>query len=604
MRSLADFTFFFVPDEALETYRTSWSNYADRIYPKSTLGFTAQTTAADGHSELLKAIGGVGKEANVKSLKIEGSINGYDIMLIRNKMTNLCYLDLSDATIVPEDDNYEYYTGCYTQENVLGSFSFYDADHLRTVVLPKNITAVGESAFACCDNLLAVTGMPECCTSVGSNAFADTEKLTHVELGEGITEMSSYCFSGSGISSITFPRNLESIGDGAFGGCCKLKDFRFPPSLKIIGSQAFEGCTSLKEIHVPSMLESIADDAFHACSQVKDVYAYTLTPISIQQNSFDCAGVTLHAPQEPEEVFWAYYIDTKWSQFANFVPFEAKYEMWYTGEDQDITLGDGETIPNEDDQQAEGEMRPGSCLEYMKGAYQWLDKLIMKWTGGNYPSLIDNPNVFVDEITFDLKVERNKWYFFSFPFDIDLAKCKFPSNKYVWRYYDGDLRAKEGSGAWTNVSDGKLKAFTGYIFQTNNNGNIQMVVSDPVFTGNDKSVGIDAHASAQAQDAGWNFVGNPFLSYYNLSNFINIFDMSITVWDPVNNTYNAVVPGDDDYEFHPFEAFFVQKPEGQDNIDFNKEGREDCNDALRTLQSSRRARAAQCINPARRIVNL
>lgn len=639
-----------VPDDVLDDYRTAWEGVEKQIVPLSAFDYIiAKTTAADGHSELLKAIGGIGKEESVVSLKVEGSINGYDIMLMRNKMTNLRYLDLSDATIVPEKDNYQYYTGYYTKVNELGAYTFYDVDNLRTIILPKDITSIGDYAFANCNNLVEVLGMSKSCTVIGNYAFCSTDHLNRVEVGEGVTSIQSCCFSSSNLPSITIPNSvtsigdnafsysklksitigdgiksigsrtftgcgltnisfgnaLESIGEKAFDDCGKLQMIKLPPSLKTIGSYAFSNCRSLTEIHVPSMVESIADNAFSGCTAAKDVYVYTLTPTSIMQNSFNYDGVTLHAPQEPEDVFWGYYNNTQWSQFTNVVPFEAKYEKWFTGEDQDITLADGETIPNEDeDEKAEGEMRPGSCLEYMYGAYQWLDKLVMKWFGDKFPCLIDNSSVFIDELTFDLEVKAGKWYFFSFPFDVDLSQCKFPSNKYVWRYYDGDIRARDGGGAWTNVTDGKLKAFQGYIFQTNKNGNIQLVITDPMFTGSNKKVNIKAHASGQAQNAGWNFVGNPFMSYYDLGNFINEFDCPITVWDPVNNTYNAVVPGDDDYEFHPFEAFFVQKPEGQSNITFDKDGREGYNDAMRTLQSRRRARATQAINPARRIVNL
>lgn len=599
------FTTIIVPDDAVEFYKSICVSNANQIFSKSSLDYVvAKTTAADGHSELLKAIGGVGKEADVVSLKVEGTINGYDIMLMRNKMTNLRYLDLSDATIVPEKDNYQYYTGYYTKENVLGDYYFYDVDNLRSVILPKNITSIGSRAFAGCDNLVKVTGMPDCCTTIGDYAFHSATHLNQVEIGEGVTSIPYYCFARSNLPTISLPNSVTSIGSYAFYSCDNMKDLKLPPSLKTIGSYAFQNCRDLTEIHIPSMLESIADNAFSNCTAAKDVYVYTLTTTSIQQNSFVYDGVTLHAPQEPEDVFWAYYNDTQWSQFTNVVPFEAKYEKWYTGEDQDITLDDGETIPNEDeDEKAEGEMRPGSCLEYLQGAYQWLNKLVMKWVGDKFPCLIDNSSVFIDELCFELDIKAGKWYFFSFPFNVDLSKCTF-NGKYVWRYYDGDLRAKNGGGAWQNVTDGKLKAFQGYIFNAQKAGKITISISDPMFTGSNKRVNIAAHASSEAQDAGWSFVGNPFMSYYDLGNFIDEFDCPITVWDPVNNTYNAVVPGDDDYEFHPFEAFFVQKPEGQSNITFDKDGREGYNDAMRTLQSRRRARAAQAINPARRIVNL
>lgn len=651
--------FIFVPTEKVGTYKTEWSDYASRIFPQTSLETVARTTARDGAPALLDAIGGVGHEDQIVSLKVEGTINGYDIMLMRNKLLNLRYLDLSDATIVPEASNYQYYTGYYTQQDVLGAYSFYQVDNLRTVVLPKNITSVGSYAFAKCANLTQVTGMPESCTSIDSYAFYGGDdygyscyspKLTHVDIGEQVQTIGSYAFSGCWslnnvkipasvkainsyafaacyrLSTIDFAEGLETIGETAFYGCSSLRKLQLPTTLKTVGSFAFQscnylselrlpesletissyafcGCSNLSEIHIPSMLKSIGDNAFTGCTRAKDVYAYTLSPISINQNSFIYDGVTLHAPQVPESVFWDYYTNTQWSQFTNVVPFDAKYQIWYMGENQDIVLEDGETIPNEDGEQAEGEMSPGSGLTYLPGSFQWLDKLKLKWKGGKFPAFIDNGSVFVDELTFLLDVQAGKWYFFCFPFDIELDKAKF-NGKFVWRYYDGDERASNGVGGWKNIGGNKLNAFQGYIFQTNKSGEIELTITDPMFTGGDKDINFEGHASSNVQDAGWNFVGNPNLSYYDLSCFIDNFKCPITVWDPVNNTYNAITPGDDDYTFHPFEAFFIQKPADTESMTFESENRETSTQAEQTQQSRRRARAAMPIDESRRIVNL
>lgn len=631
---------FFVGNSDVDTYKAAWTSLADRIFPQTSLETIANTSAADGKSALLNAIGGVGNEANIVSLKVNGTINGYDIMLMRNKLTNLRYLDLSDATIVPEKDNYQYYTGYYTKENVLGAYSFYDVDNLRSVVLPKNITSIETRAFSACDNLIEVTGMPECCTTIGSYAFAggyinsmyQYPKLSKIEIGTGVTsigydafyycrnlktisipasvktigsEAFEYCYA---LETVNFAEGLETIESYAFAECSILNELRLPASLKKINSYAFRNCTSLEQIHIPSMLTSIGDNAFTGCTKAKDVYSYTLVPINILQNTFIYDGVTLHAPQVPESVFWDYYTNTQWSQFTNVVPFDAKYSSWYMGEDKDITIGSGETIPNEDGEQAEGTMQPGSGLVYEEGSYQWLDKLNLKWKDGKAPSLLDNGDMFVDELVFTLDVQANKWYFFCFPFDIDLDKAKF-NGKFVWRYYDGDERAANGQGGWKNVvanEQGKkiLRAYQGYIFQTNQTGEIDLTIIDPVFTAKDKQVTIAAHPAENAQDASWNLVGNPNISYYDLSNFLVNFDKPITVWDPVNNTYTAVMPGDDDYEFHPFEAFFVQKPNDVETITFDNEARETYSEMQKNSAMRAKSRATRTINMNRRLVNL
>lgn len=626
--AFASTAFLYVPAAQVSAYKTSWTDLATRIFPTTSLSTEVTTTATDGKPALLNEIGGVGHEDEIISLKVNGTINGYDIMLMRNKMTNLRYLDLSDATIVPEKDNYQYYTGYYTKQDILGDYSFYKVNSLRSVTLPKNITSVGSCAFANCENLTSVKGMPATCTTIGSYAFKESRKLSDITIGDGVTTINSNAFYNcSGLKNITIPASVETInseafaycsnletvkfeeglktiGSYAFRYCYALKDLKLPATLTKIGSYAFNNCSNLKNIHIPSMVESIGDYAFVACG-TENVYAYTLTPIPINQNTFDYKKGILNAPQNPDEVFWSYYTNTQWSQFTSVVPFEAKYSTWYTGEDEDIKVGDGETIPNEEDEKANGEMRPGSGLIYSDNAFQWLDKLNLKWKGGKFPSLIDNSSVFIDELTFLLDITPNKWYFFCFPFDIDLSKSKF-NGKHIWRYYDGEERAANGNGGWKNIgsTDTVLKAGMGYIFQTNKAGEIELTITSPEFTGSDKDVAIEAHPSENAQDASWNFVGNPNISYYDIADLAKTYKSPITVWNPNNNTYDAVSPEDDEYVFHPFEAFFVQKPNDVSAVTFEAANRQTYNETQKAAKSKRAARAKRHINENRLMVNL
>lgn len=113
-----------VPESAVDAYRTAaeWSNYKDQIFSMSdSTDYDVTVTAQEKESGLQNVLGqdNLGK---VVSLKVTGTINSYDIMIIRNKMPYLHYLDLTDATIVAND--FEYYTGCHTEDNVIGESMF------------------------------------------------------------------------------------------------------------------------------------------------------------------------------------------------------------------------------------------------------------------------------------------------------------------------------------------------------------------------------------------------------------------------------------------------------------------------------------------------
>jgi hypothetical protein len=231
--------------------------------------------------------------------------------------------------------------------------------------------------------------------------------------------------------------------------------------------------------------------------------------------------------------------------------------------------------------------------------------------GAEYPALIENNNLSVEELKFIMNVYPGRWYFFSFPFDVKLSDVQH-DGKWVWRYYDGEARAENGHGGWKNVEGDVLKANVGYIFQSNTAGDLELPIDHPIFGANREqldggdtgvNVNLQSHASNNAQDASWNFVGNPNLSYYNLDD-MGKFDSPVTVWDSEQQTYTAVVPGDDEYEFHPFEAFFVQKPTDADAVSFSDENRETLSQSKNKAEARRLIRSRRAINVNRLIVNV
>jgi hypothetical protein len=76
----------------------------------------------------------------------------------------------------------------------------------------------------------------------------------------------------------------------------------------------------------------------------------------------------------------------------------------------------------------------------------------------------------------------------------------------------------------------------------------------------------------------------------------------VTVWD--GSKYVTIRPGDDDYHFAPYEAFFVQKPENQDNIPFDGEEQMTQNQSNKKKEKQAAARRARGIDPERQLINL
>jgi len=659
--SFGSSTNIFIPDNAISDYRKDgvWSKLDSQMFPQGFLQVSVDLIAMTNSPALLPALNALEKvngeyrAAALTNLKIRGSMNGYDIMMIRNKMPNLRELDLSEATILDNDGGYEYYQGYHTIPHEIGPYSFYEVENLRKVILPIDITSIDEYAFAKCSNLMEMT-IHGNVKKIGYNAFGECSNLRNLTLAKGLetieseafsycsnlrklafpttlTSIGSYAFREcSSLTDIDFAQGLSRIGYEAFYNCSNLNDLHFPTSLKYIDGEAFRYCNSLSQVHLPSLLKEVGDYAFKDCG-LKSVYAYTLIPIPINQNTFDYKGVDLYAP---ENSFYYYYLNTQWSQFPNIYEFPANYDNWEVPRDTDYEVNMEKPIKNADDNNpADGELQPGSGLIINGVGEQLVKNLIMNWShGSNYPALIEDRNLSVEELTFILNVYPNRWYFFSFPYDVSIKDIKH-NGKWVWRYYDGEKRAEErfsdGSN-WKNVTGDVLKANVGYIFQSNCDGPLELPVGNAIYLNKEEnhsgdnnnsnnsgdnvirsegtytqwSVPLMTHESENPEDASWNFIGNPNLSYYGLDDMAADFDAPVTVWDPDQQTYTAVVPGDDDYDFHPFQAFFVQKPADNDEMTFRAENRATYSQTVKKKQARAKARGARRINENRLFMNL
>ena len=66
----------------------------------------------------------------------------------------------------------------------------------------------------------------------------------------------------TGLTSITIPDSVTSIGTKAFYGCTGLTSITIPDGVTNIGWYAFSGCASLTSITIPDSVTNIGEDAF------------------------------------------------------------------------------------------------------------------------------------------------------------------------------------------------------------------------------------------------------------------------------------------------------------------------------------------------------
>ena len=109
------------------------------------------------------------------------------------------------------------------------------------------------------------------------------DKVVHVTVGAGITEISTQCFYYCSLmTDLTFEKGSElvAISGSAFNGCTRLAKINLEncEKLTLIGGSAFYDCNSLTDIVLPDSLRTINGNAFARCKSLRSVYM----PDSIQ----------------------------------------------------------------------------------------------------------------------------------------------------------------------------------------------------------------------------------------------------------------------------------------------------------------------------------
>lgn len=162
----------------------------------------------------------------------------------------------------------------YTVENGTVTITDYTSLRKGELVIPEEIenqpvTKIGASAFKGISGLTKVT-IPNTVISIGDNAFTNCSNADFV-LPDSLTEIGKAAFQNTGFVSLTLPSSLNSIGDSAFAGCKKLERVTLSSSLKAISQHAFRSCGKLTSVSIPEGVTLIGSNAFSNCASLTTI---------------------------------------------------------------------------------------------------------------------------------------------------------------------------------------------------------------------------------------------------------------------------------------------------------------------------------------------
>jgi hypothetical protein len=83
----------------------------------------------------------------------------------------------------------------------------------------------------------------------------------------------------------------------------------------------FKGCSGLTSVTIPSSVTSIGSEAFYDCSGLTSVHVEAATPPTLSSNTFEgnAAGRRFYVPANPATVVDDYKAALQWIYYKDFI---------------------------------------------------------------------------------------------------------------------------------------------------------------------------------------------------------------------------------------------------------------------------------------------
>lgn len=243
--------------------------------------------------------------ALVTHLKVHGPLGVQDFNIMRENMTVLYDLDMSDATVnfIPEN-----------------AFNSVKKKVLMNVKLPASLLRIEQYAFYGCSSLKGSLTLPTNLTFIGYGAFQGCSSLEEVVFNQKLEAIQGYAFEGcsSLAQELTLPLNLQSLGERTFANCSSLYgtvkfNYNFYMFMGAEGygssaGQCFENCSKIEKVDLSQLDDFFAEIPYRTFAGCSSLTTVLLPPAlaRIDNEAFaDCASLDgIEFPNTMQVINW------------------------------------------------------------------------------------------------------------------------------------------------------------------------------------------------------------------------------------------------------------------------------------------------------------
>jgi len=171
-------------------------------------------------------------------------------------------------------------------ENVtkFGNYSFVQHKKLKDVVIPNNITHLGNWVFYYSSMTSLI--VHENVESIGEYCFYWCQSLKSAEINS--PNLSGvYVLGGcSNLTNVSLSNLTPRLPDGTFSSISNLVEIDLPENITSIGIECFANCSKLEQITIPSKVTSIGRECFRGCLLLGDINCFPTIAPSLGSNVF------------------------------------------------------------------------------------------------------------------------------------------------------------------------------------------------------------------------------------------------------------------------------------------------------------------------------